>query len=111
MYTFFNFVSEGADTKLVLTDSGTLHEEITALGIPCFTIRENTERPVTPEEGTNILVGSNRQKILDESYKILNGNGKKGIIPKLWDGKASERIVNILLGRQMKLKAKGSKEF
>jgi len=56
-------------------------------------------------------VGNYRGRILEESSKILNGKGRKGKIPKLWDGKASERIVNILLGQQMKLKAKGSKEF
>jgi UDP-N-acetylglucosamine 2-epimerase len=64
-----------------------------------FTISENTERPITITEGTNTLVGSDREKILKESFRILNGKGKKGKIPKLWDGKASERIVNILLGR------------
>lgn len=76
-----------------------------------MTIRQNTERPVTIEEGTNILVGNDRSRILEESFKILDGKGKKGKIPQLWDGKAAERIVNILLGQQMKLKAKGSKEF
>jgi UDP-N-acetylglucosamine 2-epimerase (non-hydrolysing) len=81
------------------------------LGIPCLTLRENIEKPVTIEEGTNILVGNDRSRILEESFKILDGKGKKGKIPQLWDGKAAERIVNILVGRQMKLKAKGSKEF
>jgi UDP-N-acetylglucosamine 2-epimerase (non-hydrolysing) len=81
------------------------------LGIPCLTLRENIEKPVTIEEGTNILVGNDRSRILEESFKILDGKGKKGKIPQLWDGKAAERIVNILVGQQMKLKAKGSKEF
>jgi UDP-N-acetylglucosamine 2-epimerase (non-hydrolysing) len=81
------------------------------LGIPCLTLRENIEKPVTIEEGTNILVGNDRSRILEESFKILDGKGKKGKIPQLWDGKVAERIVNILLGQQMKLKAKGSKEF
>jgi len=88
-----------ANSKLVYTDSGGIQEETTILGIPCLTLRENTERPITITEGTNTLVGSDREKILKESFRILNGNGKKGKIPKLWDGKASERIVNILLGR------------
>ena len=88
-----------ANSKLVYTDSGGIQEEKTILGIPCLTLRENTERPITITEGTNTLVGSDRGKILKESFRILNGNGKKGKIPKLWDGKASERIVNILLGR------------
>ena len=81
------------------------------MGIPCLTLRENIEKPVTIEEGTNILVGNDRSRILEESFKILDGKGKKGKIPQLWDGKAAERIVNILVGQQMKLKAKGSKEF
>lgn len=81
------------------------------MGIPCLTLRENIEKPVTIEEGTNILVGNDRSRILEESFKILDGKGKKGKIPQLWDGKAAERIINILLGQQMKLKAKGSKEF
>ena len=88
-----------ANSKLVYTDSGGIQEETTILGIPCLTLRENTERPITITEGTNTLVGSDREKILKESFRILNGNGKKGKIPKLWDGKAAERIVNILLGR------------
>jgi UDP-N-acetylglucosamine 2-epimerase (non-hydrolysing) len=94
-----------------MTGSGGIQEETTILGIPCLTLRENTERPITITEGTNTLVGSDREKILKGSFRILNGKCKKGKIPKLWDGKASERIVNILLGQQMKLKAKGSKEF
>jgi UDP-N-acetylglucosamine 2-epimerase (non-hydrolysing) len=72
------------------------------LGIPCLTLRENIEKPVTIEEGTNILVGNDRSRILEESFKILDGKGKKGKIPQLWDGKAAERIVNILLGRSYK---------
>ena len=87
------------NSKLVYTDSGGIQEETTILGIPCLTLRENTERPITITEGTNTLVGSDREKILKESFRILNGNGKKGKIPKLWDGKAAERIVDILLGR------------
>jgi len=95
-----------------MTGSGGIQEETTILGIPCLTLRENTERPITIKEGTNTLVGSDREKILKESFRILNGNGKKGKIPKLWDGKASERIVNILLGRlyepfQSGIKSKG----
>jgi UDP-N-acetylglucosamine 2-epimerase (non-hydrolysing) len=82
-----------------MTGSGGIQEETTILGIPCLTLRENTERPITITEGTNTLVGSDREKILKESFRILNGKCKKGKIPKLWDGKASERIVDILLGR------------
>ncbi|MGZ3535793.1 MAG: non-hydrolyzing UDP-N-acetylglucosamine 2-epimerase [Thermodesulfobacteriota bacterium] len=90
------------DAELVMTDSGGIQEETTALGIPCFTIRENTERPVTIEEGTNTLVGTTGAGILS-AYKVFkNGGSKKGRIPKLWDGKAAERIVDILLGRPEK---------
>jgi UDP-N-acetylglucosamine 2-epimerase (non-hydrolysing) len=86
------------DAKLVMTDSGGIQEETTALGIPCFTIRENTERPVTIEEGTNTMVGTTGKGILSAYQVFKNGGSKKGRIPELWDGKAAERIVNILLG-------------
>jgi len=86
------------DAALVLTDSGGLQEETTALGIPCFTIRENTERPVTIEEGTNRLVGTSAEGILSAFEEFRSGNSKKGRVPELWDGKAAERIVSILLG-------------
>jgi UDP-N-acetylglucosamine 2-epimerase (non-hydrolysing) len=80
----------------VITDSGGIQEETTYLGIPCFTIRENTERPVTIDLGTNILIGHNRKLLFDEVSKITSGKHKKGTIPPLWDGKASERIVDTL---------------
>jgi UDP-N-acetylglucosamine 2-epimerase (non-hydrolysing) len=86
------------DAKLVMTDSGGIQEETTALGIPCFTIRENTERPVTIEEGTNTLVGTTATGILSAFEVFKNGGSKKGRVPPLWDGKAAERIVDILLG-------------
>jgi UDP-N-acetylglucosamine 2-epimerase (non-hydrolysing) len=69
------------------------------LEIPCFTIREDTQRPVTIEEGTNTLVGTTAEGILRAYELFKNGGSKKGRIPQLWDGKAAERIVNILLGR------------
>jgi UDP-N-acetylglucosamine 2-epimerase (non-hydrolysing) len=87
------------DAALVLTDSGGLQEETTALGIPCFTLRENTERPVTIEEGTNRLVGTSAEGILSAFEEFRSGNSKKGRVPELWDGKAAERIVSILLGK------------
>ncbi|MFZ4535383.1 non-hydrolyzing UDP-N-acetylglucosamine 2-epimerase [Propionivibrio sp.] len=79
--------------KLVLTDSGGLQEETTALGIPCLTIRENTERPITVEHGTNTMVGSDRAAILNGVDEILAGGGKCGRIPEFWDGQAAERIA------------------
>jgi UDP-N-acetylglucosamine 2-epimerase (non-hydrolysing) len=85
-----------ASAKLVLTDSGGLQEETTALGVPCLTLRENTERPITVEQGTNLLVGRNRTAILAGVDDILTGNGKRGRVPELWDGLAAERITSDL---------------
>ena len=87
------------DAVCVFTDSGGMQEETTALGIPCFTIRENTERPITIQEGTNILVGCSGEKLLKAFEVFKSGNKKRGKVPELWDGKASERIVDILVNR------------
>ncbi|MBW2346172.1 MAG: UDP-N-acetylglucosamine 2-epimerase, partial [Deltaproteobacteria bacterium] len=92
-----NFLSLWKDASLVLTDSGGLQEETTALGVPCFTIRENTERPVTIEEGTNTLVGTTYSEIMSAYESFKKGNVKKGRIPQYWDGKASERILDVLI--------------
>jgi len=78
---------------LVLSDSGGLQEESTALGVPCLTVRENTERPITVDEGTNTLVGSNPDAIRAGVDEILGGTGKSGRIPEFWDGRAAERIA------------------
>lgn len=83
--------------KLVITDSGGLQEETTYLGIPCITIRENTERPSTINIGTNILVGNDINALLYNFEKIISGDFKNGQIPPLWDGKTAHRIVQILL--------------
>ncbi|MGZ9265386.1 MAG: non-hydrolyzing UDP-N-acetylglucosamine 2-epimerase, partial [Candidatus Deferrimicrobiaceae bacterium] len=82
---------------VVLTDSGGLQEETTVLGIPCVTIRENTERPVTVEEGTNYLAGTDPAMILSVANEILSGRGKKGTVPPLWDGHAAGRIADVFL--------------
>ncbi|MBK8578755.1 MAG: UDP-N-acetylglucosamine 2-epimerase (non-hydrolyzing) [Candidatus Accumulibacter sp.] len=82
-----------AGAKLVLSDSGGLQEETTALGVPCLTIRENTERPITVEQGTNTLVGCDPQAIRKGVAEILSGTGKTGRVPELWDGRAAERIA------------------
>lgn len=84
------------DAKLVLTDSGGIQEETTALGVPCLTLRDNTERPITIEQGTNLIVGSSRTKILAATEAILQGGGKAGRIPEYWDGHAAERIATHL---------------
>jgi UDP-N-acetylglucosamine 2-epimerase (non-hydrolysing) len=82
---------------LVMTDSGGLQEETTALGVPCVTIRENTERPITVDLGTNYLVGTHPETILSATREILSGKGKKGIVPPLWDGRAADRIIDVLM--------------
>ncbi len=82
--------------KMVLTDSGGIQEETTALGIPCVTLRDSTERPITVEEGTNTLAGHDPARILDACDDILRTGGKAGKIPELWDGRASQRIAAVL---------------
>jgi UDP-N-acetylglucosamine 2-epimerase (non-hydrolysing) len=81
------------DATLVLTDSGGLQEETTALGVPCLTLRENTERPITAEQGTNTLVGRDAVAIRSGVADILRGEGKRGRVPELWDGRAADRIA------------------
>ncbi|MEW6489946.1 MAG: UDP-N-acetylglucosamine 2-epimerase (non-hydrolyzing) [Thermodesulfobacteriota bacterium] len=90
------FLNLWKDAVLALTDSGGLQEETTALGIPCLTLRENTERPVTLWEGTNVLVGTDPARIVAEAREVLARGGKAGRIPEHWDGKAAERIVAAL---------------
>jgi len=93
---YLDFMKLMHNARLLLTDSGGIQEETTYLGIPCITMRENTERPVTVEVGTNILVGADTERIIKETKNILDGNAKKGQIPELWDGRAAQRIVKII---------------
>jgi UDP-N-acetylglucosamine 2-epimerase (non-hydrolysing) len=86
------------DAALVLTDSGGVQEETTALGVPCGTLRDNTERPVTVSEGTNQLLGRDRGRILALVEEVLRGGGKRGRVPELWDGRAADRIASVLAG-------------
>lgn len=79
---------------LVLTDSGGVQEETTALGVPCLTARENTERPITVEEGTNTLIGTSPRVLRSAVEEVLKTGGKRGRVPELWDGKAAQRIVS-----------------
>lgn len=96
---YLDFMNVMSQSRLVLTDSGGLQEETTVLGIPCLTLRENTERPITITEGTNLLLGTDPARIETEAKQILAGRAKKGRVPKFWDGKAAERIVGVLAGR------------
>jgi UDP-N-acetylglucosamine 2-epimerase (non-hydrolysing) len=96
---YVDFLSLACEAKLVLTDSGGLQEETTALGIPCLTLRENTERPITVEEGTNEVVGTDPERILAAARPALAGRGKRGRCPALWDGRTGERIAEALLAR------------
>jgi UDP-N-acetylglucosamine 2-epimerase (non-hydrolysing) len=82
-----------SSAALVLTDSGGVQEETTALGIPCLTLRDSTERPITVEQGTNTIVGTDREVILSGVAEILAGRGKRGRVPELWDGHAAQRIA------------------
>jgi UDP-N-acetylglucosamine 2-epimerase (non-hydrolysing) len=95
---YLEFLGLLADARFVLTDSGGIQEETTVLGIPCLTLRDNTERPVTVTHGTNILVGSDPATIRVEVRKILEGVTKRGLVPERWDGGAARRIVDVLLG-------------
>jgi UDP-N-acetylglucosamine 2-epimerase (non-hydrolysing) len=95
---YMAFLHLWKDAAVVLTDSGGMQEETTALGVPCITIRENTERPVTVEEGSNVLAGTDPAVIVAEARKVLRGQGKQGRRPQLWDGNAAVRIVDILAG-------------
>jgi UDP-N-acetylglucosamine 2-epimerase (non-hydrolysing) len=82
--------------RLVMTDSGGLQEETTVVGVPCITLRNNTERPVTVDQGTNTVVGTDRRKIMSVLGDVLEHGGKRGRTPELWDGKAAERIKRVL---------------
>jgi len=95
---YLDFLCLMSSAKLVITDSGGIQEETTILRTPCVTLRENTERPVTTTQGTNVIVGTNPRKIVDECVSALNGNRSHKRIPAFWDGKAGDRIVSILAG-------------
>lgn len=94
---YIDFLALQRRATAVITDSGGIQEETTYLGIPCITVRENTERPVTVGEGTNVLVGRDLERLRSELEKILDGKRKPHRIPALWDGKASERIAKIIV--------------
>lgn len=93
---YLEFLKLQSESRVILTDSGGIQEETTYLGIPCITMRENTERPVTVDVGTNTICGTDPSTILSAMDKAISGHGKKGQIPELWDGHAAGRIVKIL---------------
>ena len=99
---YLDFLCLMSNSRFMITDSGGIQEETTILGIPCITLRDNTERPVTAEQGTNVIVSTNKNKVIAASIKIMNGAEINGRVPKLWDGKAAERIVGILLSELKK---------
>lgn len=94
--SYMEFLNLWRDAALVVTDSGGLQEETTALGVPCVTVRENTERPVTVEEGTNMLAGTAPAKIIAAARRALTMQRREAPRPQFWDGRAAERIVAIL---------------
>lgn len=94
---YLEFLGLQSRAGVVITDSGGIQEETTFLGIPCLTVRENTERPVTVTTGTNTLVGRNIQRLRTELENVLAGKAKRGKVPPLWDGHAAERIAAVML--------------
>ena len=93
---YLDFLALMCQARFVMTDSGGIQEETTVLKIPCLTLRENTERPVTVEKGTNQLAGNDPNRIIKASQRILQGRKRKSQIPPFWDGHAAQRIVQIL---------------
>ena len=93
---YLDFMALMKEAMVVLTDSGGLQEETTILGVPCITIRENTERPITVEQGTNTVVGNQKENILKTWKDIAKNGGKKGKIPELWDGNTAKRIGDVI---------------
>jgi UDP-N-acetylglucosamine 2-epimerase (non-hydrolysing) len=97
---YLDFLKLMIHSKFIMTDSGGIQEETTVLGIPCLTLRDTTERPITIKQGTNILVHNNSERIIKEACKILDGKLKKGNCPEIWDGRSAERIVEIIVSDQ-----------
>jgi UDP-N-acetylglucosamine 2-epimerase (non-hydrolysing) len=94
---YIEFLALQSRAAVVITDSGGIQEETTYLGVPCLTLRTNTERPITVTAGTNILVGDDRERLVAELVNILTGKSKRAPTLPLWDGRSAERIADILL--------------
>jgi UDP-N-acetylglucosamine 2-epimerase (non-hydrolysing) len=97
--SYLEFLALESRATMVITDSGGIQEETTYLRVPCLTVRENTERPITVEAGTNVLVGRSVDRIRAEVARILSGDKKQGQVPPLWDGCAARRIADIVMTR------------
>lgn len=95
---YLQFLGVMASARLMLTDSGGIQEETTALGVPCLTLRDNTERPITVDEGTNTLLGSDPSRIVSAVQEILVKGGAKGRVPDLWDGQTAARVADVVCG-------------
>jgi UDP-N-acetylglucosamine 2-epimerase (non-hydrolysing) len=105
---YLDFLQLWSNARMALTDSGGLQEETTALGVPCLTLRENTERPITIEQGSNRLVGSDPASIIGAAREILSGGvSYEGRAPELWDGHAADRIVDALIARSSRIRREG----
>jgi UDP-N-acetylglucosamine 2-epimerase (non-hydrolysing) len=100
--SYIDFLALQRSAKLVITDSGGIQEETTYLGVPCLTVRKNTERPVTVTSGTNILIGDNMARLKQEVARILAGRPKQGNVPPLWDGHAAVRIAAVITSKWSK---------
>src|SRR5208283_1222187 len=96
---YLDFLRLTSEARLVLTDSGGIQEETTILNVPCLTLRENTERPITIEQGTNRLVGTNPDDVLKAAWETLDAEPRAAKAPDLWDGMASRRIVDVLAAK------------
>jgi UDP-N-acetylglucosamine 2-epimerase (non-hydrolysing) len=96
---YLDFLALQKNAAVVITDSGGIQEETTYLGVPCLTVRENTERPVTTTIGTNVLVGRDTQKLSAELARMMNGERKMTGVPPLWDGHAAERIAEVIVSK------------
>jgi UDP-N-acetylglucosamine 2-epimerase (non-hydrolysing) len=98
---YVDFLGLQSRATVVITDSGGIQEETTYLGVPCLTVRENTERPITVSMGTNVLVGRDREKLRMELSRVLSGKAKRGVVPPLWDGHAGRRIADVLVRQHL----------
>ena len=94
---YLEFLGLQKGASLVVTDSGGIQEETTFLGIPCLTIRENTERPITLTSGTNVLIGTDMARLKTEALRVIDGHRPKAGVPPLWDGHAGSRIADVVL--------------